>query len=64
MVTEELRKAERDLIVKGLEEAYRKMVEFKKQKNSPLIICRNGQVEAVDPNDMPSVIHYKRSLGS
>lgn len=61
MGTEEIRKTERDLIVKGLEKAYIKMLEFKKQKNSPLIISRNGQVEAVNPNEMPPHVHYKRS---
>lgn len=31
-------------ISKGLEEAYRKMAVFKKQKNSPLIVSRDGKV--------------------
>jgi hypothetical protein len=31
----------------GLREAYRKMAEFKKQKKSPLIVSRNGQVTAI-----------------
>lgn len=33
----------------GLEKAYKKMVEFKKRKNSPLIVSRDGQVVAIEP---------------
>ncbi len=33
----------------GLKEAYRKMAEFKKQKNSPMIVSRNGRVTAIPP---------------
>ena len=32
-----------DQIVKGLEEAYRKMVLFKKRVNSPIVIEKNGK---------------------
>jgi hypothetical protein len=60
MGTKEQLKAERDLIVKGLEETYRKLVEFKKLKKSPFIINRNGQVVALDPNDIPPTTQYKR----
>ncbi len=31
----------------GLQKAYEKMVEFKKQKNSPLIVSRNGKVTSI-----------------
>jgi hypothetical protein len=31
-------------ISKGLELAYKKMIEFKKQKNSPIIVSKNGQI--------------------
>ena len=33
----------------GLKEAYRKMAEFKKQKNSPMIVSRNGRLTAIPP---------------
>ena len=42
-INEQLKELE-DKVSKGLEEAHKKMVEFKKQKNSPLIVSRNGEV--------------------
>ncbi len=51
---------ERDKIVKGLEETYRRLVEFKKRINSPMIIIKDGKVVAVDPHDVPPTIIYKR----
>ena len=36
----------------GLTKAYRKMVEIKKQNNSPLIVSRNGEVIAIPPNEI------------
>ena len=56
-------KEERDKIVKGLEEAYRRLVEFKKQKNSPMIVSRNGEVLEIDPNKIQPTVTYKRRLG-
>jgi hypothetical protein len=53
-------KLERDKIVAGLEESYKRLIEFKKQKNSPLIISRNGKVVALDPNKVPSATVYRR----
>ena len=40
-------KDERDKIVKGLEEAYRRLVVIKKQNNSPLVVSRNGEVTEI-----------------
>ena len=37
----------------GLKEAYRKMVEFKKKNNSPLIVSRDGKVIAIPPDEIP-----------
>lgn len=45
-------KEERDKIIKGLEEAYRRLVEFKRQKNSPMVISRNGEVIEINPNEI------------
>ena len=56
-------KEERDKIVKGLEEAYRRLVEYKKQKNSPLVVSRNGEVLEIDPNEIQPTVTYKRKLG-
>ena len=54
-------KEERDKIVKGLEETYKRLVEYKKQKNSPMIVVRNGKIVALDPNDVPPTVLYKRN---
>jgi hypothetical protein len=45
-------KEEREKITKGLEEVYRRLIEFKKQKNSPLVISRDGEVLEIDPNEI------------
>ena len=63
MGTKEQLKEERDQIIKGLEEAYRKLIEYKKQKKSPMIVIRNGKIEAVDPHEMLSTTLYKRNAG-
>ncbi len=61
MGTKEQLKEERDKIVKGLEETYRKLVLFKKEKNSPMIVLREGKITAVDPNDILPTTLYKRN---
>lgn len=63
MGTKEQLKEERDRIVKGLEETYRKLVEYKKQKKSPMIVVRNGKIVEVDPNEMLPTTLYKRNAG-
>jgi hypothetical protein len=63
MGTKEQLKEERDAIVKGLEETYRKLVEFKKHKKSPMIVLRDGKITAVDPNEVQPTILYKRNAG-
>ena len=49
-----------DKVVKGLEEAYRKMVIFKKQQNSPIIVSKNGKVIEIDPDKIASTTTYER----
>lgn len=51
---------ERDKIVKGLEETYRKVIEYKKRINSPMIVMQDGKIAKVDPHDMPPTTVYKR----
>ncbi|WP_375579357.1 hypothetical protein ABWH96_20520 [Marivirga tractuosa] len=63
MGTKEQLKEERDKIVKGLEETYRKLVLFKKEKNSPMIVLRHGKITEVDPNDILPTTLYKRNAG-
>ena len=49
----------REKIIKGLEETYKSLVEYKKQKNSPLIISRDGKVVEVNPNEILPTTKYK-----
>ena len=63
MGTKEQLKEERDKIVKGLEETYKRLVEFKKQKNTPMIVIREGKIVAVDPNEILPTTLYKRNAG-
>ena len=63
MATKEQLKEERDRIIKGLEETYKRLIEYKKQKNSPIIVVRNGKIVAVDPNDILPTTLYKRDAG-
>jgi hypothetical protein len=60
MSTKEEYKEERDKIVKGLEEAYKRLIEFKKQKNSPIIVLKNGKITALNPQDIVPTTLYKR----
>ncbi|MCF6351252.1 MAG: hypothetical protein L3J23_09545 [Flavobacteriaceae bacterium] len=43
----------------GLQEAYRKMVVVKKQKNSPLVVSRNGKIVKIKPEDIPATTTSK-----
>ena len=63
MGTKEQLKEERDRIVKGLEETYKRLVEYKKRMKSPMIVVRNGKIEAVDPNEILPTTLYKRNAG-
>jgi hypothetical protein len=45
-------KEERAKIIKGLDVVQLKLIEFKKQKNSPLVISRNGEIIEIDPNEI------------
>jgi len=45
----------------GLQEAYRKMVVFKKQKNSPLIVSRNGKIIKINPENIQPTTSAKKS---
>ena len=45
----------------GLQEAYRKMVVFKKQKNSPLIVSRNGEIIKIKPENILPTTSAKKS---
>jgi len=36
----------------GLKEAYKKMAEFKKRNNSPLVVSRNGKVISIPAEEI------------
>lgn len=48
-------------LAKGLEEAYRKMIIFKRQKNSPVVVSVGGGVKEIDPYDMPDTTTFHRN---
>ena len=39
----------RDKILSGLEIAYARMLEFKRQKNSEVVVMRNGKIVRLKP---------------
>ena len=47
-------------ILHGLEKAYEKLVAFKRYKNSPLIISRDGEIMEIPPEDIPLTTTYQR----
>lgn len=40
------------MLIKGLTEVKRKLVKFKKDKNSPLIVSKDGKVVEIDPEEI------------
>jgi len=38
-------------IIEGLEKAYKKLIEFKKYKKTPLIVLRNGKIIELSPEE-------------
>jgi len=40
---------EKNKILKGLDKVYEKLIEFKKQKNSPLVIIKDNKIVRVKP---------------
>ncbi|GAO29494.1 hypothetical protein [Geofilum rubicundum] len=48
-------------IIIGLEKAYKKLVEFKKYKKTPIIVSKDGRVVEINPNKINSQDNvYKR----
>lgn len=60
MRTKDQLKEERDKIVKGLEEAYRSLIEYKIRVRSKLIITKNGEIVALSPEKANEEVKYKR----
>jgi hypothetical protein len=38
-----------DRIIEGLERAYKKLIEFKKYKKTPIIVSKEGKVVEINP---------------
>lgn len=49
MTTIELQTEETNKILKGLEKVYEKLIEFKKAKNSELVVIRNKKIVRIKP---------------
>ena len=49
MTTIEIQTEEKIKILKGLEKVYEKLLEFKKTKNSELVILRNNKIVKIKP---------------
>lgn len=49
MTTIEIQIEEKDKIIKGLEKVYEKLLEFKKAKNSELVILRDNKIVKIKP---------------
>ena len=49
MKTSEIQKEEKIKILKGLEKVYEKLLEFKKSKNSELVVLRDNKIVKIKP---------------
>jgi hypothetical protein len=49
MVKKDKQIALRNKIIKGLELTYERLIEFKKEKNSELVIIKDGKIVRVKP---------------
>jgi hypothetical protein len=49
MTTIEIQIEEKNKILKGLEKVYEKLLEFKKAKNSVLVILRDNKIVKIKP---------------
>ncbi len=49
MTTIEIQIDEKNKILKGLEKAYEKLLEFKKSKNSELVVLRDNKIVKIKP---------------
>ena len=49
MTTIEIQIEEKSRILKGLEKVYEKLIEFKKTKNSELVVLRDNKIVKIKP---------------
>ncbi|MEM6272345.1 MAG: hypothetical protein AAF998_23105 [Bacteroidota bacterium] len=45
-------------ILRGMEIAYERMIEFKIYKNSKVVLWQDGKVVEIDPRDLPKTTRY------
>ena len=50
---EKVKEEEFEKILFGLEETYKNLVKFKREKNSPIIVSQDGEIVALDPFEVP-----------
>ncbi|WP_199268618.1 hypothetical protein [Myroides fluvii] len=48
-MTTEARNLKKEKILLGLEEAYKKMIQFKKEKNSEIVILKDNKIIHIKP---------------
>jgi hypothetical protein len=49
MTTIEIQAEEKNKILKGLEKVYEKLIEFKKQKNTELVVMQGNKIVKIKP---------------
>jgi len=49
MTVFEIHKEEKNKILKGLEKVYERLLEFKKSKNSDLVVIRDNKIVKIKP---------------
>lgn len=52
MTAIEIHTEEKDKILKGLEKVYEKLIEFKKSKNSELVVIRGNKIVRIKPKQL------------
>ena len=54
-------KDKRKKIIAGLEATYKKLVDFKRYKNSPLVVTKNGEISEIAPENIWPTTTYVNS---
>ncbi len=48
-------------IIEGLEKAYKRLIEFKKYKKTPLIVLKGGEIIEIAPENITNLVNvYKK----
>jgi allophanate hydrolase subunit 2 len=48
-------------IIKGLEEVYKKLIEFKKKQNTPIVVSRDGKIIEINPNQIQPTLPMSKT---